>query len=97
MIRALLQSAACAVAFVLFAPGVPFAAPPEPGLIASHTALPRSYPLLVQSPVDISLALLGQLATTDLQDCRKLFVVSYPLPGVERFVDLLFPLSQTPS
>lgn len=50
MIRALLQSVACAVAFVLFAPGVPFAAPPEPGLIASHTALPRSFPLLVQSP-----------------------------------------------
>lgn len=52
-------------------------------------ALPEpQHPLLLQSPVDITLTLLGQLATTDLQDCHKLFVVSYPLPGVERFVDL---------
>lgn len=55
----------------------------------SDEALPESqHPLLVQSPVDISLGLLGQLAASDLQGCRKLFVVSYPLPGVERFVAL---------
>lgn len=52
-------------------------------------ALPEhQHPLLLQSPVDITLSLLDQLATADLQGCRKLFVVSYPLPGVERYVEL---------
>lgn len=52
-------------------------------------ALPESqHPLLVQSPVDITLVSLERLAATDLPGCRKLFVVSYPLPGVERFVGL---------
>ncbi len=46
------------------------------------------HPLLLQSPVDITLRLLETLANTELQGCRKLFVVSYPLPGVERFVEL---------
>lgn len=57
----------------------------------SHTdeGLPEpQHPLLLQSPVDITLRLLETLANTELQGCRKLFVVSYPLPGVERFVEL---------
>lgn len=52
-------------------------------------ALPEpQHPHLLQSPVDITLTLLEQLAKTDLQGCRKLFIVSYPLPGIERFVDV---------
>ncbi|MCY1268318.1 hypothetical protein D9M68_538350 [compost metagenome] len=51
-------------------------------------ALPDpQHPFLVQSPVDVTLELLEQLATTDLGGCRKLFIISYPLPGVEHFVE----------
>ena len=45
-------------------------------------------PSLVQSPVDITLQLLEEVAATDLGDAGKLFVVSYPYPGIDRFVDV---------
>lgn len=46
------------------------------------------HPFLLQSPVDITFDLLEQLACADLPGCRKLFVVSYPLPGIEAHVAL---------
>jgi glycosyltransferase involved in cell wall biosynthesis len=41
---------------------------------------------LVQSPVDITMQLLDEVAGADVGDARKLFVVSYPYPGIERYV-----------
>ncbi|WP_336056017.1 glycosyltransferase [Nitratireductor sp. CH_MIT9313-5] len=41
---------------------------------------------LLQSPVDITIQLLSEIAATDLPTCNKLFVISYPYPGIERFV-----------
>ncbi|UYG06026.1 glycosyltransferase [Halomonas sp. M4R1S46] len=38
---------------------------------------------LVQSPVDITLQLLDNIASEDLGDIGKLYIVSYPYPGIE--------------
>lgn len=43
---------------------------------------------LVQSPVDITMQVLPEVAATDLGDCRKLYIVSYPYPGIEKSVEL---------
>lgn len=43
---------------------------------------------LVQSPADITLQLLSDVAASDLGNCKKLYIVSYPYPGIEQSVDL---------
>lgn len=44
-------------------------------------------PNLFQSPIDYTLAIANRLATADLGDKKKVFLVSYPIPGFERFVN----------
>lgn len=41
---------------------------------------------LVQSPADITLQLLGQIATAVPEGIPKLYIVSYPYPGIEQSV-----------
>lgn len=43
---------------------------------------------LVQSPVDITMQVLPEVAATDLGDGGKLYIISYPYPGIEKSVDL---------
>jgi len=43
---------------------------------------------LVQSPVDITMQILGKIAAADLGGARKLFIISYPLPGIEKSIDM---------
>lgn len=43
---------------------------------------------LVQSPVDITMQLLGEIATADLDDAPRLYIVSYPYPGIEKSVPM---------
>lgn len=43
---------------------------------------------LVQSPADITMQLLGEIAAADLGDAPRLYIVSYPYPGVEKSVAL---------
>ena len=43
---------------------------------------------LVQSPVDITMQLLGEIALADLDDAPKLYIVSYPYPGIEKSVPM---------
>lgn len=43
---------------------------------------------LVQSPVDLTMQLLDEIATADLGDAPRLFIVSYPYPGIEKSVAL---------
>lgn len=45
-------------------------------------------PQLMQSPVDFTLELMPEFAATPLPGCPKLLVLSYPLPGTERFIAL---------
>ncbi len=41
---------------------------------------------LVQSPVDITMQLLDEIGAADLGDTRKLYIVSYPYPGIDKSV-----------
>ena len=43
---------------------------------------------LLQCPVDITMQLLEDVARTDLGSAKKLFIISYPYPGIERGVEL---------
>jgi hypothetical protein len=43
---------------------------------------------LVQSPVDLTMQLLDEIATADLGDAPRLYIVSYPYPGVEKSVPM---------
>lgn len=43
---------------------------------------------LLQSPVDITLQLLEKIASEELGDIKKLYIVSYPYPGTERSVEI---------
>ncbi|WP_417530286.1 methyltransferase [Marinobacter lipolyticus] len=42
---------------------------------------------LVQSPVDITLQLLNDIAAAELGDTDKLYIVSYPYPGIEKSIE----------
>src|SRR5690606_21798931 len=42
---------------------------------------------LVQMPQDVTLQLLPEIAQTDLEGASKLFIVSYPYPGMEKQVE----------
>lgn len=43
---------------------------------------------LVQMPQDVTLQLLQEIASVDLGGCSRLFIVSYPYPGIEKHVEL---------
>jgi len=43
---------------------------------------------LVQSPVDITMQLLDDISAADLGDAPRLYIVSYPYPGIEKSVAL---------
>lgn len=54
----------------------------------SNEPLPAAAdPGLVQSPVDVTLQLLDEIAAADLGASRKVFVVSYPYPGIEQAIE----------
>lgn len=65
-----------------------------PVLFSYHRSRPAddlpasSHPLLVQSPVDVTMQVMEEIATEDLGGLRKLFIVSYPYPGIERYIAL---------
>lgn len=42
---------------------------------------------LVQSPVDISLQLLSDIASAEVGDVEKLYIISYPYPGIEKSIE----------
>lgn len=43
---------------------------------------------LVQVPQDVTLQLLPEIAAAELTDVPKLFIVSYPYPGIEKSIEL---------
>lgn len=43
---------------------------------------------LVQSPVDITMQMLDRIARTNLGEAKKLFIISYPYPQIEKAIDL---------
>lgn len=43
--------------------------------------------LLVQTPVDITMQLLNEIASADLGEARKLLIVSYPYPAIVEKID----------
>lgn len=43
---------------------------------------------LVQSPVDVTMQLLDEIALADLGEAPRLYIVSYPYPGIEKSVAL---------
>ncbi|EKF41301.1 type 12 methyltransferase [Nitratireductor indicus C115] len=65
-----------------------------PVLFSYHRSRPlddlpvSANPSLIQSPVDVTMQLMEEFATEDLGALRKLFIVSYPYPGIERYIAL---------
>lgn len=43
---------------------------------------------LVQMPQDVTLQLIAEIAKADLAECPKLFIISYPYPGIEQQVTI---------
>lgn len=43
---------------------------------------------LVQCPIDITMQMLSEVAASGLGNCEKLYIVSYPYPGIEESVEL---------